>query len=93
MYAKTIVLSCFHRVWLFVTLWTVAHCPWDSTGKDTGVGCYTLFQGTFPTQGLTYPPLFPALQADSFPIETRGKDDEGLIIQNIHSLFNKDSSV
>ena len=26
-------------------------CPWDSLGKDTGVGCCTLLQGIFPTQG------------------------------------------
>ena len=27
-------------------------CPWDSPGKNTGVGCYALLQGIFPTQGL-----------------------------------------
>ena len=27
-------------------------CPWDSPGKNTGVGCYSLLQGIFPTQGL-----------------------------------------
>ena len=27
-------------------------CPWDSPDKNTGVGCYSLFQGIFPTQGL-----------------------------------------
>ena len=27
-------------------------CPWDSSGKSTGVGCHFLFQGIFPTQGL-----------------------------------------
>ena len=26
--------------------------PWDSPGKNTGVGCRFLLQGTFPTQGL-----------------------------------------
>ena len=26
-------------------------CPWDSSGKNTGVGCYALFQEIFPTQG------------------------------------------
>ena len=26
--------------------------PWDSPGKNTGVGCHTLLQGIFPTQGL-----------------------------------------
>ena len=37
-----------------VTPWTVA-CrllhPWDSLGKNTGVGCHFLLQGVFPTQG------------------------------------------
>ena len=26
-------------------------CPWDSPGKNTGVGYHALLQGTFPTQG------------------------------------------
>ena len=26
-------------------------CPWDSAGKNTGVGCCTLLHGIFPTQG------------------------------------------
>ena len=26
-------------------------CPWDSPGKNTGVGCRSLPQGIFPTQG------------------------------------------
>ena len=26
-------------------------CPWDSPGKNTGVGCCFLLQGIFPTQG------------------------------------------
>ena len=26
-------------------------CPWDSPGKDTGVGSQALLQGIFPTQG------------------------------------------
>ena len=36
--------------------WTVAPtrvpCPWNSPGKNTGVGCYSLLQGSFPTQRL-----------------------------------------
>ena len=24
-------------------------CPWDSPGKNTGVDCYALLQGIFPT--------------------------------------------
>ena len=38
-----------------LTPWTVAcqtPCPWDSPGKDTGVGCHFLLQGIFPTQEL-----------------------------------------
>ena len=27
-------------------------CPWDSPGKNTGVGCHFLLQGIFPTQRL-----------------------------------------
>ena len=38
------------HVWLFATPWTWPTrllCPWDSPG----VGCHTLLQGIFPTQG------------------------------------------
>ena len=42
------------RVQLFATPWTAA-CqashPWDSPGKNTGVGCHFLLHGIFPTQG------------------------------------------
>ena len=27
-------------------------CPWDSPGKNTGMGCHSLLQRIFPTQGL-----------------------------------------
>ena len=43
------------RVRIFVTPWTIAHqalCPWDSPDKNTGVGCQSLLQGIFLTQGL-----------------------------------------
>ena len=54
------MLSCFSHVLLFATLCTRARqaplsmgfCPWDSPGKDTGVGCDALLQGIFLTQGL-----------------------------------------
>ena len=35
--------------------WNVASrllCPWDSPGKNTGVGCHALLQGIFLIQGL-----------------------------------------
>ena len=31
---------------------TSLFCPWNSPGKNTGVGCLFLLQGIFPTQGL-----------------------------------------
>ena len=42
------------HVRLSATTWTAAHqapCPWNSPGKNTGVGCHFLLQGIFPTQG------------------------------------------
>ena len=51
------VLNCFSHARLFVTLWTVSLpmgllCPWDSSGKNTGLGCLALLQGISLTQGL-----------------------------------------
>ena len=42
-------------------------CPWDSPGKNTGVGSHALLQGIFPNQG--WNPGSPTLQADSLPSE------------------------
>ena len=47
-------LSHFSGVQLRGTPWTVAHqtpLPWDSPGKNPGVGCRFLLWGIFPTQG------------------------------------------
>ena len=48
------MLSHFSYVLLFATLWAEATrllCPWDSPGKNTGMGCHFLLQGIFPSQG------------------------------------------
>ena len=37
----------FHGLWSARLL-----CSWDSPGKNTGVGCYSLLQGFFLTPGL-----------------------------------------
>ena len=45
-------LSC---VWLFATLWTIAHqapLSMEHSHQNTGVGCHSLLQGIFRTQGL-----------------------------------------
>ena len=41
-------------------------CPWDSPGKNTGVGCHSLLQGIFPTQGSNSSLLL--WQVDSLPL-------------------------
>ena len=47
-------LSNFATLWLFATLWTIAHfCPWNSPGKNTGVSSsHSLLQQIFLTWGL-----------------------------------------
>ena len=77
-------------------------CPWDSPGKNTGVGCHFLFQGIFPTQGLNLGLLYcrwsPASQVNSLPTELPGKlqiflmiyhfsDQKFLILMKSHLLF------
>ena len=49
-------------------------CPWDSPGKNTGVGCYFLLQGIFPTQG-SNPNLVS--QEDSLALSHQGSLDLG----------------
>ena len=54
-------------------------CPWNSSGKNTGVGCHALLQGIFPTQGSS-PQLLHLLhwQAGSLPLAPPGKPIYGL---------------
>ena len=59
------------------SLWTVPTrllYPWDSPGKNTGMGCHALLQGIFLTQGLN-PHLVRLLhwQAGSLPPAPPGK--------------------
>ena len=68
-------LSCSVVSDSFETPWMVAYqtsgifCPWDSPGKNIGVGCHALLQGIFPTQG-SNPRLLRFLhgQAGSYPL-------------------------
>ena len=49
------LLNHFSHIWLFATPWAMQParllCPWDSPGKNTGVGCQARLQGIFLTQG------------------------------------------
>ena len=66
------VLSCFSRVQLFVTSWTVARQSALSMGfsrQEYWSGGHALFQGIFPTQGLNLCLLcLLLLQAGSLPL-------------------------
>ena len=57
-------LGCVAIIFILLFLWVVSEslqlhgltparllCPWDSPGKNAGVGCHFLLQGIFPTQG------------------------------------------
>ena len=46
------LLSCVERFATHGLQPTRIPCPWDSPGKNTGVGCHFLLHGIFPTQGL-----------------------------------------
>ena len=48
------MLSHFSCIWLLATLRTLAFqapLSWDPPGKNTGMSCHALLQGTFLTQG------------------------------------------
>ena len=45
-------------------------CPWDSPGKNAGVGCHALLQGIFLTQGMN--PGLLHWQVDSLPLSHLG---------------------
>ena len=53
-------------------------CPWDSPGKNTGVGCHFLFQVIFPVQG-SNPCLLCLLhwQVGSLPLAPPGNGIRG----------------
>ena len=63
------VLNHFSHVQLCATLWTIQPaklpCPQDSPGKNTGVGCHALLQGTLLTRRSNPCLMSPAL-ADRF---------------------------
>jgi len=77
---RSTIFACMHvlsRVWLFVTLWIVAHIllsPWNFPDKNTTVSCQFLLQGIFLTQG-SNPHILHLLhwQADSLPLSHLGR--------------------
>ena len=52
--ASNICPQCVSRSVVTNSLWTEPArllCPWDFPGKNSGVGCHSLFQGIFVTLG------------------------------------------
>ena len=65
-----VVVQLLSHVWLFATLWTtVCQAPWGSPGKDTGVGCHFLLQGSSQTRDWT---RLLHWQMDSLPLSHQG---------------------
>ena len=61
-------------------------CPWDSPGKNTGVGGHALLQGIFPTPGTE--PGSPALPADCLSSAPSGKMGcPHFLLQSLLSLW------
>ena len=65
------------HVLLFTSLRTRRFlCPWDFSGKNTGVGCHFLLQGIFLTQGFEpASPAAPELQVDSLLLSHQMSDE------------------
>ena len=69
------VHSHFSCVWLSAAQWTAACqllCPWDSPGRNTGVGCQALLQGSSWPRDLPLSPTATVLHVDSLPLSYWG---------------------
>ena len=59
-------------------------CPWNSAGKNTGVGCIALLQVIFPSGIEHASPASPALQADSLLLSHWGSPQRAIVIMELH---------
>ena len=74
--------ATFHSLWPY-GLWTARLlCPWNSLSKNTGMGCHSLLQRIFPTQG-SNPDLLHA--GKLFTIWATGKTSK--VISEIIKLY------
>ena len=71
-----------HGLWFTRLFW-----PWNSPGKNTGVGCHFLLQGIFLTQGSS-PRLLNLLhwQVDSLPLRHMGSHTTCILASQIFYL-------
>ena len=63
-------------------------CPWNSSGKNSRVGCHFLLQGIFPTQELNLHLLY--CRCFTLPLESSGKPhiDFSSVAQSCLTLFH-----
>ena len=85
-------LSFFSHVHFFVTYGlysTRLLCPWDSPGKNTGVGCHAHLQRTSWPRNRTHVSCLPALASGLFTTSTTWETQKGRYLNSNLSLINK----
>ena len=69
-------------------------CPWDSPGKNTGVGFHFLLQGIFPTNGSNlYLSCLLHWQEGSWPLAPPGKLWVGMSKETVTEMLLWDNNV
>ena len=64
------------------------HCPWDSPGKNTGMGSHALLQWIFSTQSLNLSLLhFLHWQVGSLPLAPPGKSYVVALVQSLSRVW------
>ena len=88
------MLTTIHNVWsesrsvVSDSLWPHGlYSPWNSPGQNTGVGCHTLLQGIFPTQGSS--PGLPPCRRNLYHLSHQGSP---WILEWVTYPFSKRSS-
>ena len=61
-------------------------CSWDFQGQIPRVGCHSLLQGLFPTQGLN--PCLPALKADTLQLNHQGNPNCPMVLPTNKYLWD-----
>ena len=73
-----------HSLWPHGLYRTRLLRPWDSPGKNTGVGCHCLLQGIFPTQG-SNPGLLHCRQT-LYPLSHQGSQKLQTAFQSSYTI-------
>ena len=67
------------------TSYAQLYCPWDSPGKNTGVGCHFLLPGIFLTQG--WSASLPHCRQTLYPLSHQGGPLRGAECWQIMAVF------